>query len=375
MNQEIMSMQIMQTAPGAKVVINGKEVDYFCGCGYFGFQGRRELIEAACQAVQSYGLGSATSRLGYGNNPALISVERNAAKFFETEGALYYASGYMGNSILLQGLSDDYDAVFVDAESHYSIRDGAASSDKPVFPFAHRDADDLRSQLRKHLGPAQRPLVICDGVFAVSGNIAPIPAYLDALERYDPFVVCVDDAHATGVIGEKGQGTFEYHGLSNPRLYSSGTLSKALGGYGGIIAADETLKKKLVGNSRVVYASTAPPTPAAAATAKALEILHNHPELRGKLWDNVTHAKTGLRSLGFEINETPVPIICLSSKTARLETLPGKLLSRGIAISRWYSGNKAYSSVPADGAVRIAIFATHSREQIDRLINEIKALI
>jgi glycine C-acetyltransferase/8-amino-7-oxononanoate synthase len=365
----------MESAPGAKAIINSKEVDYFCGCGYFGFHGHRELIEAACQSVQSYGLGSATSRLGYGDNPALLSVERNAAKFFETEDALYFASGYIGNSILLQGLSDDYDIIFVDAESHYSIRDGAAIADKPAFPFAHRDAGDLGSQLRKHLGPAERPLVICDGVFAVSGKIAPIPDYLSVLEQYDPFIVCVDDAHATGVIGQKGHGTFSYHGLSDPRLYSSSTLSKALGGYGGIIATDKALRKKLVSKSRMAYASSAPPTPAAAASAKALEILHNHPELRKKLWDNVTYAKSGLRALGFEIDETPVPIICLSSNTTRLKTLPGELLSRGIAVSRWYAGSKAYSSVPANGAVRIAIFATHSRVQIDRLIDEIKALL
>jgi len=368
-------MQVMQSAPGPKAIIDGKDVDYFCGCGYFGFQGHRELIEAACQAVQSYGLGSATSRLGYGTNPALLSVEQNAAKFFETEDTLYYASGYLGNSILLQGLSDDYDIIFLDAESHYSIRDGAAIADKPVFPFAHCDAGDLRSQLRKHLGPDQRPLVICDGVFAVSGKIAPIPAYFSVLERYDPFIICVDDAHAIGVIGQKGHGTFEYHGLSDPRLYSSGTLSKALGGYGGIIAADKALRRKLVSKSRMVCASSAPPTPAAAATAKALEILYNHPELRRELWDNVAYAKSSLRALGFEIDETPVPIICLSSKTAKLETLPRDLLSRGIAVSRWYAGSKAYSGVPANGAIRIAIFATHSREQIDRLTNEIKELL
>ena len=368
-------MQIMASAPGARAIINDKEVDYFCGCGYFGFQGRAELIEAACQAVRKYGLGSATSRLRYGNNPVLLAVERNAAKFFEAEDAVYYASGYLGSSILLQGLSDDYDVIFVDRESHYSVRDGALLAGKPVFTFAHRDADDLASQLRKHLGPAQRPLVISDGVFAVSGQIAPIPDYINALERYDPFILCVDDAHATGVIGEKGHGSFEYYGLSGARLYSSGTLSKALGGYGGIIAGDKALRSKLVARSRMVFAASAPPTPAAAATAKALEILHNHPELRKKLWDNVAYAKNGLRALGFQIDQTPVPIICLSSKTAKLEMLPQELLARGIAISRWYAGSEAYSSVPAGGAIRIAIFATHYKEQIDRLINQIRVLV
>ena len=365
----------MESAPGARAVINGKEVDYFCGCGYFGFQGRQEIIQAACHATCKYGLGSATSRQGYGNNPALLEVEKNAARFFGTEEALYYVSGYLGNSILLQGLSDDYDLIFIDRESHYSVFDGAAVANKPVVSFNHRDAENLKIQLQKHLGPSQKPLVISDGVFAISGQIAPLPDYVRVLEPYGSFIICVDDAHATGVIGKKGHGCFEYHGLSDARLFSSGTLSKALGAYGGIIAGDATLKNKLLTRSKMTFASSPPPTPAAAAGALALDILHNHPELRKQLWENVAFAKNGLRALGFSIEDTPVPIICLSAKDVSLEKLPQELLSRDIVISRWYADGKSYSSVPRGGAVRIAIFATHSREQLERLIDQIGALV
>ena len=365
----------MQSPPGARTVIDGKEVDYFCGCGYYGLQGHPECVDAACEAVRRYGMGSATSRSGYGNNPVLLEVERNAARFFDAESALYYVSGYLGNSILLQGLRDDYDLIFVDRESHYSVLDGASLVDKPVVAFAHRDAGDLKTQLARHVKPSQRPLVICDGVFPISGEISPIPEYAEVLKGYDGFTICVDDAHATGVIGEKGHGSFEYLGLSGPRLYSSGTLSKALGGHGGIIAGDTSLIERLKGNSRMPSASSAPPTPAAAATAKALEMLDENPQFRTRLWDNAIYAKGKLRALGFDLNHTPVPIICLSSKNADLEALPGKLLNRGIAVSRFYSGAASYSSVPEGGAVRIAIFSTHTKEQIDRLAEEIAALV
>ncbi|MBN2377199.1 MAG: pyridoxal phosphate-dependent aminotransferase family protein [Sedimentisphaerales bacterium] len=368
-------MHIMESAPGAKTVINGKEVDYFCGCGYFGFQGHREIIQAACQATCKYGLGSATSRQGYGNNPALLEAEKNAASFFGTDEALYYVSGYLGNSILLQGLSDDYDIIFIDRESHYSVFDGTAVAKKPVVSFNHRDADDLKIKLQKHLGPSQKPLVISDGVFAVSGQIAPIPDYLQVLEPYESFIICVDDAHATGVIGKKGHGCFEYHGISDVRLFSSGTLSKALGGYGGIIAGDAALKNKLLTKSKMTFSSSPPPIPAAAASALALDILRKHPELRKQLWENVAFAKNGLRKLGFSIDDTPVPIICLSSNEVNLEKLPQELLTRNIVTSRWYAGSASYSSVPRDGAIRIAIFATHSKEQLERLIDEIKTLV
>ena len=368
-------MHVMQSPPGPRTVIDGRKVDYFCGCGYYGFQGHPELIDAACRAVRRYGIGSATSRWGYGNNPVLLEVERNAAKFFAAESALYYVSGYLGNSILLQGLRDDYDVIFVDGESHYSVLDGASLVDKPVVAFAHRNADDLKRQVARHLKPSHRPLVICDGVFPISGELSPIPAYIEVLEKYHECTICVDDAHATGVIGEQGRGSLEYLGLSGSRLYSSGTLSKALGGHGGIIAGDANLIERLKSNSRMPFASSAPPTPAAAATAKALEMLHENPQLRERLWDNATYAKGKLRDLGFDVNHTTVPIVCLSSKSVDLEALPGRLLARGIAVSRFYSGARSYSSVPEGGAVRIAIFSTHSKEQIDRLADEIGALV
>ncbi len=368
-------MHVMESPPGARAVIDGREVDYFCGCGYYCLQGHPAIIDAACKAVQQYGLGSATSRSGYGDNPALLEVERNAAKFFATESALYYVSGYLGNAILLRGLREDYDVIFYDKESHYSVLDGIATADKPAVAFAHRDADDLKTQVARHLKPTERPMVICDGVFPVSGGLSPIPEYVDVLQKYDDFTICVDDAHATGVIGELGHGCYEHLGLSGPRLYSSGTLSKALGGHGGIIAGDASLIERLKNKSKIPNGSSSPPTPAAAASAKALEILRDTPELRKRLWDNTLYAKSRFRELGFDVNDTPVPIICLSSKKANLETLPDKLLDKGIAISRYYAGGHAYSSVPAGGAVRIAIFSDHTRQQIDRLVQEIGTLI
>ena len=133
--------------------------------------------------------------------------------------------------------------------------------------------------------------------------------------------------------------------------------------------------ERLKRGSRIPFASSSPPTPAAAAAAEALEIVQENPRLRERLWDNAIYAKGKLRELGFDVNRTPVPIICLSSKDVDLETLPGRLLDRGIAISRFYSGSASYSSVPEGGAVRIAVFSTHTKEQIDRLAGEIAALV
>jgi len=363
----------MESPPGPKTIINGREVDYFCGTGYFSLQGHPELIEAACEAVKKYGIGTATSRSGYGNNPALLEVEERAAKFFEKESALYYVSGYLGNSILLQGLSDQYDIIFVDKESHYSVFDGASMANKPVVPFAHMDAEDLGKKIQNNLKSSQIPLVICDGIFPVSGEISPIPEYSKVLDEFDQSIICIDDAHATGIIGEKGQGTFEYFGLQGRGQHFSGTLSKAFGGHGGIIADKKEFVEKLRKMSNIPYSSSAVPAPAAAATAKALEILSQKPELRRTLWDNVFYAKKSLRELGFDLDETPVPIICLDFEGVDLEALQKELFKKGIAV--FYVPGGSYSSVPESGAIRIAIFSTHTKAQIDRLVEEIKKSI
>lgn len=367
-------MYVMESAPGARTIINGKEVDYFSGCGYFDFYGHPGIIDAACKAVKKYGISSGTSRAGFGNNPVLFEIEAKASQFFGTEDVLYYVSGCLGTSILLEGLSGEYDAIFIDSESHYSIMNAAYMVYKPVIKFSERDPDDLKKKIRQFLDPSQKPVVICDGIFPISGEISPIPDYIDVLEGIEGALICVDDAHATGVIGEKGHGTFEYFGVEGERLYCAGTLSKALGGHGGIIAGDKKFIKKLKEKSTIANACSPPSNPAAAATAKALEILYKNPGMRKKLWNNVSYAKNGLRNLGFGISDTPVPIICLHTKeNIDFKALQQELFKKDIAVT--YLPEGAYTSVPRNGGLRISIFSSHTREQMDRLIYEIKCKI
>ena len=367
-------MQLMAAPPGATTVINNKEVDYFCGTSYFSLHGHPCLIQAACDATKKYGLGSGTSRAGYGNNQVLLDVEEKAARFFEAERALYFVSGYLGSAILFQGLASQYEAIFVDQESHYSVMDGIAMVNKPTTIFVHRDPDDLRNKLQAKLLPGQRPLVISDGIFPASGEIAPLREYDQVLAEYDQALLCVDDAHATGVLGKKGQGTLEYCHVQGEGRYSTGTMSKAFGGHGGIITGSESFIDRLNAGSRLPIASSPVPIPAAAATAKSLEILTRQPELRQQLWNNVAYAKNAFRAIGFHtIPDTPVPIICLSANGVDLQAVQQHLFEKGIVVH--YIPGGSYSSVPASGAIRIAIFSTHSREQIDRLAATLSSIL
>ncbi len=430
-------MFLLQSPPGPVAQIDGREYLYFVGTGYLGLQGHPEVIAAACQATQRYGIHSATTRVGFGNIPPTLDAERRLAEFFGTEAAFYFASGYAGNSILLSALADDVDVIFVDQLSHYCVWEATQRSRRPVFHFRHCDPGDLATGLRKKLRPGQRPLVISDGVFSVRGTIAPVAEYCDVLGGYDGAALLLDDAHAIGVLGAQGRGTYEHAGLwqsvnsssplpsgegagvrvaggpagqddlgqysphPNPlpkgegtnslsplpsgegagvralgqgtavATFLSGTMSKALGGFGGVIPGSQRFIEQVKKASHWYDGASAPMAAAAAATARAIELLMADPGLRTRLWSNVRLLKDGLRHIGFEVDQTSVPIACLIAGTAEnMQRIQRELMDRGIAVAYM----AAYAGLGPEGGLRIAVFATHTEAMIGQLLDELKRL-
>lgn len=377
-------MPIMQSPPGAYTMIDGREYLYFAGTGYLGLQGHPELIRAACEAAEQFGIGSATSRTGFGNTPPVIEVERRGAELFGVDEAFYFASGYLGNNILVLMFEGAFDAVFADELSHYSVFEAARLSGRPVVAFRHRQAEDLRAKLRAHLVAGGRPLVLSDGVFAARGTIAPVTEYREVLAAYPGSTLCIDDAHALGVLGANGRGTFEHAGQfdsavngdadtdTGPRLLLCGTLSKAVGGFGGMIPGSRRFIERLKTTSHHYSGASAPPVPAAAATARALELVRADPTMRTRLWNNARRVKDGLRGMGLEVEDTPVPIICLTVGDAEnMQRIQRELMRRGIVIAYL----AAYSGLGAEGALRLAVFATHTEEMIGQLLDELRRFV
>ncbi len=242
-----MPVPVLETPPGPITTINGREYLYFVGTGYLGLQGHPEVIRAACEAAERYGIGSANSRTAFGTTPPVLDVEARAAELFGLDDAFYFASGWMGNNILVGLPSGESGLIFIDECSHYSMFEAARLNGSLQVTFRHRDPDDLCTKLEEHVGRTQLPLVLSDGVFAATGQIAPVGKYHEILRRYPGSALCLDDAHGLAVLGEHGRGTFEHAGLWGhgvnvlgdagqcPQLLVSGTLSKAVGGFGGII--------------------------------------------------------------------------------------------------------------------------------------------
>ncbi len=361
----------MGSGPGRETVINGRKCLYFGGTGYYGLQAHPDLIAAGQRALEQYGTCSATSRDIYGTTPLHLEVERTAARFFDTEDAIYLPSGYLVNIAGFQALAQrkQFDAVFLDELAHWSIADFVHALQKPVFPFAHRDPEDLRRHLETNLAAGQKPLVASDGIFPTFGKIAPVPEYLRAVEPYDGSI-WLDDCHAIGVLGQNGRGTSEHYGLESARLHFGGTLSKAIGAHGGIIPG-KTDFIQAIREGHIANGANASPSPAAAAAVAGMTLLMSRPEMRHQLWRNARQLKDGLRNLGFEQDDSPVPVGAFVLKTAAaMDHVHEELLKRDICIQR-----TRYVGAGPDGALRTVVFATHSEQDIERLLAELRSLL
>ncbi len=371
-------MPIMHSAPGPETIIDGRQYLYFCGTGYLGLHGHEALIQASCDALRQYGLGTATTRAVYGNAPPTLEVETRAAQFWGCEESFFFASGYLGNHVLLSALAPAAAAIFLDEHAHFSVSDACRFFDLPVHRFAHRDAQSLREVLRAHLSGGQVPVVMSDGVFAVRGSIAPVPDYVDVLQPYRGAMLCLDDCHAFGVLGQRGRGTYEYFGFepetinarlsrpeqSEPGLYVAGTLSKAFGSYGGIVSGSTEFIEQVKRASHYFRAASAPPIPVAAAGAAALKLVSESPERVTQVQQNARLLRQRLRRLGVDVEDTPVPIISLAlGDQVRMRRVQQALADEGILIAL----SENYAGLDAHGALRIAVFANHTPAMIERL--------
>jgi 8-amino-7-oxononanoate synthase len=369
---------VMTGPPGPVTIFDGDEYLYFGGTSYLGLAGHPEVIKAGCDALRAHGVHTATSRSRLGTNPPLLAVEENAARFFGTEDAFYFGSGYVGNHIMVAALAEGVDTVFVDAAAHYCVLEAARLAGKPVQYFPHRDAEALRDAV----GENSRVLVMADAVAPSSGRVAPIAEYIEALQDCNRARILLDDAHGFGVLGTDGRGLLDKAGRwhqanrglrqEGVSLYVCGTLAKALGGFGGIIPGTAEFLLQLRSTSHYYDGSSAPPSPVAGASAKALEIVMRDPTLRTRLHENSQRLRTGLQALGLEVptGDTAHFGVTIGS-AAKMMEIHRQLRQRRIMLPYV----PTYTGIPAEGILRFAIFANHTSSQIDHLLTEVSRLL
>ncbi|MFP5431371.1 MAG: 8-amino-7-oxononanoate synthase, partial [Gammaproteobacteria bacterium] len=315
------------------------------------------------QAAASYGVGSGASHLVCGHSAEHEALEQELAAFTGRERALLFSTGYMANTGIVQALVGRGDAVFEDRLNHASLIDGGLSSGAQFQRYRHNDVAHLAELLEK--SPADRKLIVTDGVFSMDGDMAPLPE-LAALARVHDAWLMVDDAHGIGVLGEQGGGVAEHFGLGARDIpVLMGTLGKGVGSFGAFVAGDAVLIEYLINTARPYIYTTALPPAVAAASRASLAIIRQGEALRDKLHQLIRHFREGAIGLGLDLmpSTTPIQPLLLGSNERAL-AWSAALERRGCLV-----GAIRPPTVPIGQArLRITLTAAHELADVDRLL-------
>ena len=335
-----------------------KEYLMMASNNYLGLTFDSRVIEGALKGARQYGTGSGGSRLVSGTFPLFTDLENELAKFKNTEKALVFNTGYMANVGTISAIADKNTIIFSDALNHASIIDGCRLSRGAVKAYSHCDVDELK-YLLKQVDRNARKLIVTDGVFSMDGDIAPLDKLYELSRDYNALLM-VDDAHATGTIGN-GHGTAAYFNLEKEIDIQLGTLSKSLGSVGGYVAANSTIIDYLVNTSRSFIFSTALSPADIGAALAALQVLETDISVLGRLQENVNYMSDQLTSMGIDAtNETPIFPILIGSNEDTL-AVSDYLYEAGIIGTAIRP-----PTVPiGESRIRLTVTAAHNKEQID----------
>ncbi|MGP1520972.1 MAG: glycine C-acetyltransferase [Treponema sp.] len=348
----------------AECVVNGKKVINLSSNNYLGFANHPRLKKAAIAAIEKYGAGAGAVRPIIGNMALHDELESLLAKFKREEAVLSFQSGFNCNAGVIQAVTEKGDLIISDQLNHASIIDGTRLSKADKAVFKHSDMQDLENVLKEKRDSYKNVLIITDGVFSMDGDIANLPGIVELAEKYN-CLTYVDDAHASGVLGESGRGSVDHFHLHGRVDFAMGTLSKAIGVVGGYVAGKQVTIDWLKNRGRPFLFSTGLPPAAVGAAIEAIKMLMESTEYTDRLWDNAKHFKSGLGKLGFNTgnSETPITPIIVGDEAKTLE-FSKKLFSNGV-----FSGPIVFPTVPkGTGRVRCMVTAGHTKAQLDEAV-------
>ena len=366
-------LRILSAEQGPETVVDGRRVVNLSSNDYLGLTHHPRMREAAIRAVREFGAGSGAVRTIAGTLTLHEELEAALARFKGVEAVLTFQSGFTANTGVIPAITDERDLIVSDQLNHASIIDGMRLSKAPRKIYPHRDVAALRAILHEASTrgredgsgePYRLILVVTDGVFSMDGDVAPLPAIVEAAEEVGAAVM-VDDAHASGVLGRNGRGSVDHFGLHGRVAIQVGTLSKAVGVLGGYVAGSAALRDWLTQRSRPFLFSTSHPPAVAAACLEAIRIFEEEPELIERLWANTRRFKAELARLGFDtgVSETPITPIIVGESGAAIR-FSDRLFEEGI-----FATSVVYPTVALDAArIRTIVTAAHTDEQLDRAL-------
>jgi glycine C-acetyltransferase len=355
----------IETPQLSEITVGGKSVINFCANNYLGLANHPAVVEAAQNALKTWGYGLSSVRFICGTQSIHKDTEEKIARFFGKEDAILYISCFDANGGLFEPLLGEQDAILSDELNHASIIDGVRLCKAQRFRYKHNDLSDLKSKLEEAKG-CRFKLIFTDSVFSMDGDLARLPEICDLADRYDS-AVGIDDCHGTGHLGPTGRGAAEELGVLDRIDIITGTLGKTLGGAsGGFTAAKGEIVDWLRNRSRPYLFSNSVPPSLCAAGMKAIDLIDGGSALRAKCWANAKTLRAGLESVGFTLKPGPTPILPVMLGDAAVATkMANELLKRGIYVIGF-----SFPVVPQGQArIRIQVSAAHTDEQISRAID------
>ncbi len=350
-------------------VKDGKKVLNFCANNYLGLASHPEVIKAAKETMDKRGFGLSSVRFICGTQDIHKELEQKISNFLETDDTLLYAACFDANGGTFEPILGKEDAIISDELNHASIIDGVRLCKAERYIFKHMDMDDLKARLQEVQGTRYR-MIATDGVFSMDGDIAKLDEICDLADKYDALVM-VDDAHATGFLGENGKGSIEYRGVMGRVDIITSTLGKALGGgMGGFITGRKELIELYRQRSRPYLFSNSLTPALIGAYIKVIDILSETTELRDKLMNNTKHFRERITEAGCDIKIGVHPIVPVMlgkfENDAKLsQDMARDLLDEGIYVIGFY-----YPVVPKGQArIRVQLSAAHTTQQVDKAVD------
>jgi glycine C-acetyltransferase len=356
------NIRTLSSPQGAWIVVDGKKVLNFCSNNYLGLANHPKIVKAARKATKTYGVGPGAVRTIAGTMDLHIELEKRLAAFKGVEAAITFQSGFNANLATIPALVNKEDVIFSDRLNHASIIDGCRLSGAKIIAYEHNSAESLEEAIKENLSKYRRALIVSDGVFSMDGDIAPLPALYEVAERHD-ILLMVDDAHGEGVLGKGGRGIVDHFGLHGKVDIEVGTMSKAFGVMGGVVAGDKVIVEWLRQRGRPFLFSSAMTVPDAAACIAAVDLLEESTELVDKLWENGRYFKAEMQQLGFDTgaSETPITPVMLGEAPLAQE-FSRELYKKGV-----FGTAIGYPTVPQGKArIRVMISAAHSKDDLDQ---------
>jgi glycine C-acetyltransferase len=367
------NLRVLEDEQAPECTIDGKHVINIASNNYLGLTTHPKLRAAALDAIKKYGVGSGAVRTVAGTMRIHMQLEEKIAKFKNVEACVVFQSGFAANAGTVSAILGKDDFIISDELNHASIIDGARLSRAKIKVFRHKDATHAEELLKEIKDEPGHKLLITDGVFSMDGDIGPLPALCDVAEKYGA-IMMVDDAHASGVLGQNGRGTIDHFNVHGRVDIQVGTLSKAIGALGGYVCGSKDLVDFLYHRARPFLFSTSHPPSVAATCIAAFELLEEEPQLMDQLWANTRFFKRELGALGFNIggqntpaSETPITPIIIGDGKLTMD-FSRELFKQGV-----FATGIAFPTVPEGKArIRTIMSATHTQDQLSRALEMLK---